>query len=85
MSHVEKVWLNEKTNFFYIERGVERTPSGSKVEIVECNSGVQTTQGTLKGTLVYGLRNMNNQLIAYSYDREDLVLFALEYEWVGVS
>ena len=78
----EKVWLSQKTNFFYIERGVGRTPSGSQVEIVECNTGIQTTHGTLKGTNAYGLCNVHNQMIAYSRDTDDLVVFAIEHNWV---
>ena len=77
----EKVWLNTKTNFFYIQRGVDRTPAGSCVEIVTCNAGMQTSIGTLKGTIAYGLRNMQGQFIAYSYDTDDLVLFTVEHQW----
>lgn len=80
--NTEKVWLNQKTNHFYIRRGVERTPDKSKVEIIECNAGITTTHGALKGTVAYGLRNMNGQMIAYSRDTDDLVLFAIEHNWV---
>jgi hypothetical protein len=79
--HKEKVWLNSKTNFFYIQRGIDRTPAGSEVEIVECNTGIQTSVGTLKGTIAYGLRNTRGQFIAYSYDTDDLVMFAVEHQW----
>jgi len=82
MNRTEKILLNEKTNFFYIKRGVERTPSGSAVEIIQCNPGIRTNEGVLKGTIAFGLRNMTGQLIAYSYDTDDLVLFAIEHDWV---
>ena len=78
----EKVLLNKKTNFFYIERGVERTPAGSEVQIVTCNPGIQTIHGILKGTIAQGLRNLRGQMIAYSYDVDDLLLFALEHNWI---
>jgi hypothetical protein len=81
MNRAEKVWVNEKTNFFYIKRGIERTPTGSKVEVIKCNTGIQTTQGTLKGTVAYGLRNLKGQMIAYSHDTDDLILFAIEHDW----
>lgn len=77
----EKVWLNRKTNFFYIQRGVDRTPSGTLVEIVQCNQGIRTIVGTLKGTVSYGLRSPSGQMIAYSKDTDDLILFALEHDW----
>jgi len=77
----EKIWLNPKTNFFYIQRGIERTPIGSRVEIVKCNPGLQTIHGVLKGTTGYGLRNLDKQMIAYSYDTDDLVVFAIEHAW----
>ena len=77
----EKVWLNRKTNFFYIQRGIDRTPPGALVEIVQCNQGISTTAGTLKGTISFGLRNSNGQMIAYSKDTDDLILFALEHDW----
>ncbi len=81
MNRTEKVLLNRKTNFFYIKRGVERTPSKSIVEVIECNPGIRTTHGVLKGTVAYGLRNLTGQLIAFSYDTDDLVLFAIEHDW----
>jgi len=81
----EKIWLDEKTNFHYIRRGVERTPPGTKVKIVECNSGLCTSEGTLKGTVALGLLNVDGhfagQMIAWSYDADDLVLFAIEHHW----
>ena len=78
----EKVMICEKSNFFYIRRGVERTPKGSKVEIIQCNRGIETTYGSLKGTVAYGLKQKNAaQMIAYSTSEEDLLLFALEYDW----
>lgn len=77
----EKVWLNDKTNFFYIRRGIDRTPPGTLVELVQCNQGISTNIGVLKGTISYGLRNCSGQMIAYSKDPDDLVLFALEHNW----
>lgn len=77
----EKVCLNRKTNFFYIQRGIDRTPAGSQVEIVKCNAGIQTSIGTLKGTVAHGLCSMHGQFIAYSYDTDDLVVFAIEHKW----
>ena len=37
----EKIWVNEKTNFHYIVRGVQRVPEGSEVYIRIC-SGMMT-------------------------------------------
>ena len=81
----EKIWVNKKTNFHYIVRGIERTPPRTKVSIVECNSGIVTDQGPLKGTITFGIRNdggrFAGQMIAWSYDSDDLILFAIEHEW----
>lgn len=78
----EKVWLNDKTNYHYIQRGIDRTPKGSRVEIIPINSGIQTEHGTLKGTIDYALRHHNHgQLIAFSTDPDDLMLFAMEHEY----
>jgi len=77
----EKVLLNKKTNFFYIQRGVDRTPVASQVEITTCSRGIQTSVGTLKGTTAYGLCNLQGQFIAYSNDTDDLIVFAIEHEW----
>jgi hypothetical protein len=81
----EKVWIYKKANFFYLRRGVARTPAGTGVEIIQCNDGIVTSEGSLKGTVTYGLRNkdgeMRGQMIAFSTDREDLELFAMEYDW----
>jgi|6_EtaG_2_1085325.scaffolds.fasta_scaffold08288_6 hypothetical protein len=77
----EKIWVNEKTNFHYIVRGIERIPPGSKVRIAECNNGIITSEGLLKGTVALGLVDMSGQMVAWSYDPDDLVLFAIEHEW----
>lgn len=81
----EKIWVNKKTNFHYIVRGIEKTPPGTIVRIVSCNSGIVTSDGTLKGTTVLGLRNISGkfagQMIAWSYDPDDLILFAIEQGW----
>jgi len=88
MRSEEKVWISEESNFFYLRRGVARTPPTTEVEVIQCNNGIQTSEGALKGTIVYGLRNRNGalkgQMIAFSLDPEDLELFAMEYEWVLV-
>jgi len=78
----EKVIICEKSNFFYINRGILRTQKGSKVEIVRCNNGTQTMYGSLKGTVTFGLKqNDTAQMIAYSLCIDDLLLFAMEYDW----
>lgn len=81
----ERIWVNQKTNFHYIVRGIERTPPGTKVKIVECNGGIVTEKGILKDTVSLGLMNENGymagQWIAWSFDRDDLILFAIEHEW----
>ena len=81
-SATEKVMICEKSNFFYIQRGVTRTPRGSKVEIIQCNNGIQTIYGSLKGTVTFGLKQRDTaQMIAYSLCEDDLILFAMEYDW----
>lgn len=81
----EKVWLNDKTNYHYIQRGIDRTPKGSQVEIIALDKGLTTSHGTLKGTINYALRKFNcSQLIAFSRDPDDLMLFAIEHEyWIN--
>lgn len=85
----EKVWLDEKTSFHYVRRGIDYTPPGTEVQIIECNPGVRTQHGTIKGTIMLGLMNYNGerkgQMIAWSYDPEDLILFAMEYNWVLIE
>jgi len=82
----EKVMICEKSNFFYINRGVIRTPKGSKVEIVRCNNGIQTIYGSLKGTVTFGLKQKDTaQMIAYSLCVDDLLLFAMEYDWEVIN
>lgn len=85
MKNLEKVLINQKSNFFYLNRGVKRTPIGTDVEIIECNNGIEADGKTIKGTMTYALRNKNGkyagQLIAFSNDIEDLQLFAMEYNW----
>ena len=78
----EKIWVNEKTNFHYIVRGVQRVPEGSEVYIRIC-SGMMTDKGYLKGTENYVLTNnpMGGQCVAWSKDPEDLYLFAAEHTW----
>lgn len=78
----EKVWLNDKTNYHYIQRGIDKTPRGSQVEIIPLNSGIRTKHGVLKNTINYALRHCGHaQLIAYSTDPDDLMLFAIEHEY----
>ena len=85
----ERIVLDKKTNFHYIRRGVEWTPSGTEVQIIECNGGIRTKHGTVKGTAMLGLMNHNGerkgQMIAWSYEREDLELFVMEYDFVLVE
>jgi len=82
----DKVWLNDRTNFFYLKRGIDRTPIGSSVEIVQCSRGIVTTDGTLKKTAAFGLKQSHcAQMIAFSLDQDDLMLFAMEYNWVLVG
>jgi len=76
----EKVWINQKTNFHYICRGIERTPPGTTVKIVQCNSGLMTEKGVVKGTITLGLTN-GGQRIAWSLDPDDLILFAMDQGW----
>ena len=81
----ENVCVNEKNGFRYLMRGVERTPIGTEVSINQCNSGVSTTHGVLKGTANYSLVNKDGyftgQCIAFSRDLDDLYLFAIEHGW----
>ena len=77
----EKIWINEKTNFHYLKRGIVRTPSGTAVIITKCNKGIETSEGSLKGTVAFGLRSIKGQMIAFSYDPDDLYLFAIEHNW----
>jgi len=85
MKSEEKVWVDKKKNFFYLKRGLDRTPAGTGVEIIECNRGIETTEGSLKGTVVHGLRNKDGefkgQMIAFSLDPEYLELLAMEQNW----
>lgn len=82
----EKVTLNKNTHFQYIQRGIDRTPRGTKVEISKCSNGIKTTHGEIKGTAHYGLYNVDghfaNQYIAWSTEVDDLILFAIEHEWL---
>ena len=81
----ERVLVSDETNFFYLRRGVQRTPVGIEVEIIQCNDGIQSSMGALKGTVAFGLRNKSGvhrgQLIGFSTDREDLGLLAAEHGW----
>ena len=85
----ERIVLDKKTNFHYIRRGVEWTPPGTEVQIVACNGGIITKHGTVKGTVMLGLINHNGerkgQMIAWSYEREDLELFVMEYDYILVE
>jgi hypothetical protein len=78
----EKIWVNKKTNFHYIVRGVERVPKGSEVYVSMCG-GTMTAKGYLKGTENYVLTNhpKGGQCVAWSKDLDDLYLFAAEHAW----
>jgi len=77
----EKIWVNEKTNFHYLKRGIARTPPGSTVTLTKCNKGIETSEGPLKGTVAFGLQSTKGQMIAFSYDPDDLYLFTMEHNW----
>jgi hypothetical protein len=79
----EKVWRNRKRNYFFIQRGIERAPRGSRVQITQCNQAVYTSKyGTLKVAPLLGLQKFgSSQMIAYSYDPDDLLMFAIEHEY----
>lgn len=81
----EKVFVDRKNNFFYVQRGIDKTPPGTKVEIITCNDSVRNVHGSIEKTDDYSLRNADgyfrNQLIAWSTDQDDLILFAIEHGW----
>lgn len=74
----EKVWIDKY--FFYLKRGIARTPTGTSVEIVQCGEPVPGYD-----VVYYRLRNVDGahrgQVIAISRDPEDLELLAMEYNW----
>jgi len=70
-----KTHVCDKTGFNYIQRGIDRTPKGEHVFIVE-------TSKTVINKPIYGLHNKEFQFIAHSQDVEDLELLTLEYDWV---
>jgi hypothetical protein len=76
----EKVMLNKKNNYFYLQRGIDRTPRGSEVTIRSLGNSVQSLYGKVKGTEDYALQ-CGTQCIAFSRDPDDLILFAIEHEW----
>ncbi len=82
----ENIYINEKNGFRYLMRGVERTPIGTEVLINQCNSGVATAHGVLKGTANYSLVNKDGyfwgQCIAFSRDLDYFYLFAIEHGWL---
>ena len=82
----ENVYINEKNNFRYLMRGVERTPAGTEVFINKCNMGIASSYGILKNSANYSLINKDGyysgQCIAFSRDLDDLYLFAVEHGWI---
>jgi hypothetical protein len=72
----DKVWINERTNHFYLRRGLARTPPHSELDIIKCGRGLYG------GQTVFGLRSKAGQMVAFSEDVEDLYLFAIEHNYI---
>lgn len=76
----EKVMVDERSNFFYLLRGVRRTPRGSKVR-VELLRTLTMGGDTVVG-LSYAIKRCDSDAcIAFSTNSDDLLLFIVEHDW----
>lgn len=78
----DKIWLCEETNFYILGRNIVRSPSGTRVEIIETNHGLKGIYGQLKSEgPSFALRSKSGFIIGLSRDKDDLILLIAEYDW----
>lgn len=74
--------IRSATQFWIIERNIDRVPCGSEVEVCSCNDQLIGSFGTFKDDSVkMMLRSKTGFVMATSTDIEDLALLIIENEW----
>ena len=78
----DRVLARPDTQFWVIQRNVDRIPPGSEVEIIGCNGKLAGVFGTFKDEKQsLALKSKTGFIIATSLDVEDLAILIVENEW----
>ncbi len=81
----DRIVVRKDTNFRYLARNVDRTPTGSRVRIDQIGQLITSIYGVVDADvhdITYVLKQSDSECcIAFSDDVEDLVLFLIEHDW----
>jgi len=77
------VIVDVEHQYSILDRNVDKSPVGTQVEIVQCNEGLKTELGYLKGfEPIRMVRSISGWCMAFSRDIDDLILLIADRGWV---